>query len=272
MASLFGGFEVPTSVNGGIANAANLLGVAAVGTIQSEAGALTQKLQGKLFGALGAKLGSAIQTTSADSWYAKAASRADPHLHIDWDIEMPNGFPSQYVESVSAPILEYGSGGGIFRGGQFIYMPESGDVGTLSLVFYEDNQFTSSKFLSSWRNRISLNGVYAYPATYKKVIRVKALDVSGALVCTLDYYGCWPQKSQNGYTLGSDSSERTTLTVEFAVDYMAITFPSSISSSDPFGFSNVASFLRGAPANILNSVASGVGGMLTSSIAGALNF
>lgn len=269
---LFGGFEVPTSTNGGVANALNALGNSAVGTIQSQTSKLTGALQEKLFNTLGPSLGAALQTTAQNSWYAKAAARNDPHLHIDWTVEMPGGLAAEYVESVQAPILEFGSGGGVFRGGQFIYLPEQGDIGTLSLSFYEDNVFTTSQYLTSWRNSVSVNGIFNYPANYKKVIRVRALDATGALICTLDYHGCWPQKSQGTYNFGSDSSERTQITQEFPVDFMAITFPGQSQSVDPFGFQNLANFLSGAPINTLNSVARGVGGALSSAVNGAVHF
>ncbi len=269
---LFGGIDVPTSTNGTIGNVVNEVAASAVGTIQSQTTKLTGALQEKLFNTLGPKLGSGLQTTTQNSWYSKGAARNDPHLHIDWTVEMPGGFPPEYIESVQAPVLEFGAGGGVFRGGQFIYIPEQGDIGTLSLTFYEDNVFTASQFLTSWRNSVSLNGVFNYPSAYKKTIRVHALDATGALVCTFDYHGCWPQKSQGSYNFGSDSTERTHITQEFPVDYMSITFPGQVDSPDPFGFSNLANFLSGAPIATLSSAARGLAGQLSSTIAGAVSF
>ncbi len=220
-----------------------------------------QRAEG-LVGAIDPQLGQIVSALAPTSWYAKAAARNDPHLHIDWLVQMPWGFPAEMVESMTAPILEYGSAGGIFRGGTFIYIPELGDIGTLNLTFYEDNKFNSTNYLTNWRNLIGFNGIYNYPVNYKKTIAVAATDVVGNVIGVFRYHGCWPQKSQGGYTLGSDSSERTTVAVEFAVDYMSVTTPmagGSASSNGLAGFLNPNNLISAATSMLNNGPVSIVG-------------
>lgn len=210
MPGLFGGIDMPSSQ-------------IVMSTLTSQvASVIPSMVQNAIKSASGANAGAVGSTVDASSWYTKAAARNDPHLHIDWDIEMPNGFPSEMIESVTAPLLEYDSGGGVFRGGTSIYMPEAGSVGILSLVLYEDNVFTSTNYVNAWRSTIANNGVYGYAKDFKKQISVFALDVTGQTIATFTYHGCWPAKSQQGYTFASDNSERTVLNVEFPVDYMSI--------------------------------------------------
>lgn len=219
------------------------------------------KLNSKIGKALG-PFGTAFGTGGASGgWLQKANKRADPHLQIDWTIEMPDGFDSSMIEEVQAPMADFQVSAGVFRGGQRMYYADVQDISALSLVFYEDNKFTSSQYLQGWYNKIGVNGTINYPSKYKRTITVRATDVKQKVIAQFTYYGCWPSKLPTN-AFHSKGSERTTLSVDFATDGVLVTFPGAsgggLGSLSSLGFGGITDFVKGLPTKILGSVAGGV--------------
>ena len=242
-------------------------------------------LSGKIINALGPTFGSAFTTFLSNSWYAQGIRRADPHLSIDWDVTLPvlqasgnpalSGLPSatlptSYVEAVNAPLWGYEEGGygGIYRGGSYIHIPGILTVGNLSMNFYEDVNFTSTKYLNYWRNLIAYNGKYGYTKDYKHDIKVRIMDANQTVHYEITYHGCWPYASVGNYDLIGDGTHRTVVNEEFYVDYVSISSPSAARSlGNALGLNQITGFVSGLGGNVVGSLASGG----TSILSGALN-
>ena len=121
---------------------------------------------------------------------------------------------------------------------------------------------------------LDIEPIRHFAKQFKKQISVFALDAVGNTIATFTYHGCWPAKSQQGYTFASDNSERTTLTVEFPVDYMSIQIPGG-SGAGGFSGNLGVDLSSGAPnyfAPLLNALSNTVNLSVGSIVPGALQF
>ncbi len=261
MPKIFGGFD-PATPGGRIGNTAltRLEDAASAGIRNVLQGGLN-----KVSSNIGKALGITLPLGQSE-WLSRAMSRADPHLNVEWTIEMPDGLGAEYVEEATATMSEFDIEG-VFRGGSKSFYPSIINVSTISLSFYEDQLFTSTQYLRAWRDRIgdTGTGLLNYPEEFKRHIKIKALDLAGNAIAIFDYGGCWPVKMPT-YNFGSSDAQRTILqNVEFSVDYMNLTFP-GFSGRDLFGFGKIQDFMRGLPA----SISQGLTGRLSGGINNAL--
>lgn len=107
-----------------------------------------------------------------------------------------------------------------FTGGGYDYFPESSDVTAASITFYEDVNYTVSRYLAQWRRSIhGPDGSYGLPGEYKRTIVLECFnytnDSSPVLTGTLS--GCWPTE-QGALELAYNSEGRVTVQCSFSVD------------------------------------------------------
>lgn len=257
MPKIFGGYDANNPIQRA---SVDLAGIASAGIRNVVQGGINKASSG-----IGKALGITLPVGQTE-WLSKALSRADPHMNVEWTIEMPDGLGAEYVEEATAVMSEFDLEG-VFRGGGKLFYPGIINVSSISLSFYEDQLFTATQYIVGWRDRVgdTGTGLLNYPADYKRHIKIKALDLAGNAIAIFDYGGCWPSKPPT-YQFGSRDSERTILqNVEFSVDYMTLTFP-GFAGGDMFGFGKVQDFMRGMPA----SISQGISGMISGGINNAL--
>lgn len=211
--------------------------------------------------ALASKLGSVVSAYGPGGTaglghhvLSSALGRRDPLLSFNWFCDMPSvggrQLPWSYVEEVNAPMRSFDVLSQ-YRSGIDTHYAGKMTVGNLSIKCYDDSTGLVGAYLEGWRNTVAgiKDGVFNYPAYYKKNITVTILDVSRAItVYTFKYIGCWPV-SGDQYSLVSDQSARINPSQEFSVDTVEISVRdvpvsgladamySSLSSSDfPSGF------------------------------------
>jgi hypothetical protein len=237
------------------------------GAVQGNIAGGLAKLDSKISKALGPTFGAAYGTTgNGNSWFDLSNGRPDPHLQIDWTIDLPDSFPSEYVEEVQAPMADFEVGAGIFRGGQRMYYADVQDISSLSLTFYGDNESKSLQYLQAWKDKVGVNGVINYPSQYKRNIVVKLTDMKGTVHAQFAYYGCWPSKIPTVGLISSNSG-RTILPVDFAVDGVIVTFPAASGGlAGSLGLGRITDFINGAPAKFAGAIGGGLANAAGSAI------
>ena len=178
---------------------------------------------------------------------SKLLSRNDPFFSFDWYIVLPtlpvlntpglekgpqltlNNCPdfSLYAEDVSIN-LPHLQATNYFRNGSYLYYPTFSDVGSCSMVLYEDSDLNATKYINYWVSMVRnpQTNLYSLPDVYKKNLYVYLVDpkdsnnspnYSSYAVGRFLVSGAWPT-ARGTYSLQSASSERVTLQVELAID------------------------------------------------------
>lgn len=157
---------------------------------------------------------------------AGAQGRKDPLLTYCWYCNMPNikglSLPWNYVEEFTAPFRSIDVTSR-YQQGKMQHYASANSIQNLSLRAYEDGSGKAGSYFEAWRDLvIGMNGVYNYPASYKKTIELVVLDVSRTVnVYTFRYKGCFPTTT-DPYTLQSSDSSRLVYGQEFSVDDVEI--------------------------------------------------
>lgn len=216
----------------------------------------------------------------------KISSLPDPHLVIDWDIQMPtlprspvaggnvntSGF-DQFIPTMDTVIAtpdgptlasEYVSGcdfqlpGPVGAqpyhvGSTHHYSPLYQETSPVALTFNEDCWMTVTRYLNHWRTLIrNPDGTYNYPTQYKRPIVLKALDPAKKPVMTATLFNCWPMGGVH-FSYGSGSSQNMQPQQQFQCDAVLITFEAT--SINPL----VVGYASNAVQSIIRSVIPGVG-------------
>lgn len=107
-----------------------------------------------------------------------------------------------------------------FGGGKSTYYPDMTEISGASLTFYEDVNYSVTRYLFQWKGAIfGDDGSYGLPGDYKRDITLECFsytnDSSPVLVGTLK--GCWPT-DQSPLDLNYTSEGRVTVQCQFSVD------------------------------------------------------
>ena len=205
------------------------------------------------------------------SWAARAQSRPDPLVHIDWDIEMPDGFDSANVEEIQASMADFAVSDGVFRAGTRQYYAETEDIGALSITFYEDRLLTTTQYIKGWRARIANpDGTRNYPSVYKRTIKVWPMDAKGNRLAEFKYKGCWPSKIPS-IAWGSQGTTRITHQVDFSVDSLDIVVfsGSQNGAGDNPVFGSIQDFMQGLPIRLLGTATNAANKAIVSAVGNA---
>lgn len=88
----------------------------------------------------------------------------------------------------------------------------------VGITFYEDADFTTTRFLKEWRSLIiHYDNTYGYPSEYKRTIEVFLLDDQKYPKLQVRLIGAWPSNAQP-YQMGYDQTDRLRVSQTFAVD------------------------------------------------------
>ena len=168
------------------------------------------------------KIGLSISKTIMD----QALSRGDPRLSHTWDVKMPLGFDSSYVEGI-----EYTgntrSRRNVFRGGQMLPIPGIISPGLLRITFYEDEALTTRAYLNKLAQKLgpTLSGnaatmVYNQATTYRQKIVVTPMTSNWAGSGTITFYATFLEDDP-GFIFNSEV-KATSITATFAVSGMEV--------------------------------------------------
>jgi hypothetical protein len=166
--------------------------------------------------------------------------------------------PWYYVEESNLPMRSV-TPRSLDRNGHTANYAESYSVEGLSLTFFMDNANLAYKYLKAWQGNMLGNadpgkqvnqGVWGYPANYKKDITIVVTSVTKKTLITAKYYGCMPTNLA-ALDLDSDSSTRLKQRVEFAVDDMDLKV-----SNLKGNLENLVSTASGYAISALNGVSS----------------
>lgn len=162
-----------------------------------------------------------------NSWLALGRKRLDPLMSYTWDVLMPEidelSLPNYMIEEVQFTLPSY-QDWNVYRNGTFAYYAGPQDVGTLTLVFYEDVRMSSSKYIGAWRKQVqNEDGTFNAPSEYWNTISVILQDNNHEPIAELVASGCFPT-TRDGYTLNSGASDRSSISVTFAVNNLDFQF------------------------------------------------
>lgn len=177
---------------------------------------------------LGSIAGEVVNKTNSSGWLAKMQARPDPHLLHQWKVTMPFGLDSSYVESIHFGLPQVDDIQ-IFRGGTFVYMAGIKNVPSVSMVLYEDNEFTATKWVNKWRQLIYNDaGQYNPTRAYKKTIKINPQNENWQDIVTIELAGAWPYGLPS-YAFQSEIL-RTELPLQFRIDDIVVKVSSSAGS------------------------------------------
>jgi len=134
--------------------------------------------------------------------------------------------PFSVLESVDAPPITIDADQR-FGGGTKIYVPRFKNTATFTLNFYEDQDYSVSKYLWAWRGlMINEYNLYNVPTMYKKDISIWAFDsVSNyAAVMMIDFIECWPTSLIGGLSYSHSAAGFLTVNAEFTIDGQEMQF------------------------------------------------
>lgn len=158
-------------------------------------------------------------------------ARPDPALIFRWRcislgfVESTKPVPTSYVENIDLFPETYDTNTG-FRAATRFYTAsfrESG--GDTTIKFYEDENFSTSKWIDSWLDFIRTpGGTYNLPYKYKTTLAFVLLSPhADKVIVAADVIGAFP-KSRSAVTFNSEN-DRVTIDVTFSVDDFSYTYP-----------------------------------------------
>jgi hypothetical protein len=223
------------NIKGGVANAgARLLS----GDVNGALSTLTD-IPGNLLANAGAR-GSA----SFGDGFAGINARQDAVQDWCWYCIMPRiggkDLPWYYVTGANTPFRKFHVET-LKRNGREAHYPESYAMSSsLQLKFFVDSSSKSSQYLKAWQAEIlgdanpalaANQGVWGYPAKYKKTITIAVLSVDRKELLVFKYFGCFVSDPQ-ALDLGAGSSNPMELTVEFQIEDVDLTVKNGLGIID----------------------------------------
>lgn len=170
-----------------------------------------------------------MSNNKAKTQIAKLKERNDPLLSFKWlcpDETLPFGLPSDFLESVDLPWNNIKTESGFYVNGSYLYYPGAHDIESFSMVFYEDDKVTCTKWIQQWKAAIKSfdTGLYNLPKDYKKDMKVQLMDSKNNPIMTVELIGIWPEAT-SPWSLNYTDNGRLTVSQSFSIDDQIITFP-----------------------------------------------
>ena len=110
-----------------------------------------------------------------------------------------------------------------YYSGRSINFPGRLSVENFNMSFYEDENYTVTKYLQTWMNNVCNSmGNYGIPdglLGYKKRLIVSAFDTTGKETGTWELRGVYPEKP-SGYEYSSENNDRLKVGCSFSCDYV----------------------------------------------------
>ena len=214
-------------------------------TVGSYAGGV---VQGKISDAL-QKIGVKVPTeVRGVISYLLSGYDFDPLQSLMFSVSISDaGFSQGQIRGVTLPTFTVQYRQQRQAGGLMVNYASGISLGDLSISFYEDRGGSIISYFDQLRGRtFDQNlGVYGYPSSYKKSIKVSIIDDTATEVIGFNYYGC-AVKSISAYDMNTNPGNIITPTITFGVDNFSMSVMgkkisggiSGISSSVVNGVSN----------------------------------
>tara|TARA_B100001146_G_C16123006_1_gene408883 strand:+ start:516 stop:1007 length:492 start_codon:yes stop_codon:yes gene_type:complete len=153
---------------------------------------------------------------------ADALNIPAPALNSRWIVLFENqiGPYKGIVETVEATFIRTEARARYSQGSNN-YFPEATDIDGLNIMFYEDEEFSVTKWLKDWRRKVHdpADGTYGVANDYKKRVYVELFSlVSNKPVLQLCYRNCWPTTNAGLPLTYEDGTGRLQVNQQFSVD------------------------------------------------------
>lgn len=100
--------------------------------------------------------------------------------------------------------------------------PTTSDVSSFSMSFYEDENYTATKYLYAWQALvIDEFGVHGMPVDYKKDILLEMYSITDQKGFTARILGTWPSNVGN-FSLSYNESGRLVVSCTFSADRVMV--------------------------------------------------
>jgi len=138
--------------------------------------------------------------------------------------------PWYYVQTANLPLRQF-SLDTILRNGHNVHYANKYEVGSLSLGLFMDSSSRAHQYIKAWQGRVLANvnpkvvqnqGVWGYPADYKKDIVLAVLSVRRNILLNVRLINCWPTEPSS-VELTSGDAQALVQNVTFAVEEVDIT-------------------------------------------------
>lgn len=109
-----------------------------------------------------------------------------------------------------------------FVGSMHQSYPTTSDVSSFSMSFYEDENYTATKYLYAWQALvIDEFGVHGMPVDYKKDILLEMYSITDQKGFTARLVGTWPSNVGN-FSLSYNESGRLVVSCTFSADRVMV--------------------------------------------------
>lgn len=210
--------------------------------------------QGKISDAL-QKIGVKVPTEVRGAVsYLLSGYDFDPLQSLMFSVSISDiGFSQGQIHGVTLPTFTVQYRQQRQAGGLMVNYVSGVSLGDLSISFYEDRGGSIISYFDQLRGKTfdqSL-GIYGYPSSYKKNIKVSIIDASASEIIGFNYSGC-AVKSISAYDMNTSPGNIITPTITFGVDN--------------FSMSVMGKKVSGGISGVKNSVVSGVSNAITDKI------
>jgi hypothetical protein len=152
------------------------------------------------------------------------------------DIELPGDkiIPGPYILEITFP-FSYIEPISRYRAGSFLYFPGHSNIDTVTVNFYETEDFRVLQAFKLWQSMVIDDlGNYSAPTSFLGAINLHLHDNQGRERATCHLYGCWPARLTD-WSLNYQSSTHLQVGVQFSVNNSKFVFK-DINDSQVLGF------------------------------------
>lgn len=146
--------------------------------------------------------------------------RREPAYNFKWRCsKLPWDMDVTYVESVSLPFPTYDVADPLFGGATFFYYPGFVRLDSFSLMMYEDQDFSTTTWVTGWMYLIRnpVTGIYSLPKDYKREVHFELVNDKNEPTVVARLIGCWPSQVSN-FDLNYTESGRLGLNITMSAD------------------------------------------------------
>lgn len=146
-------------------------------------------------------------------------------FHAVGHLSVPQ-IPFGMIESVDIPPSQIDMDSR-FGSGFKIHYPRFSEAQQITINFYEDGGYNTTKYLMAWKREIiDENHNYGLPVNYKKELNIFAFDILSNFTPTLQVQlvDCWPLTPVGGLSYSHDANGFIVVNCEFAVDKQNLLF------------------------------------------------
>lgn len=155
------------------------------------------------------------------------SSIKDPAIQTRWRVIMPDQKREwQYMAESVEVVFRGVSSKARYSQAREKHFPDSSEIDTLNIVFYETYDMEVTKYIHNWRHKIrAIDGSYGLPKDYERTIYVDILhyDIDSPIM-RFKYLKCWPIDSSPLPFSYEDNTGRIQVNQTFRVDDVELVY------------------------------------------------